>query len=388
MSKDQKGFTLIEIIVILAVLSILAAVAVPMVLRIFERTAEDTTREEMDNIKKALLGDPQKLQSSFRSDFGFLGDIGCLPTAAFPSAPALDRLSTQGTLPGWSFNPTQQAGAGWKGPYITGTAGEEFAKDQWGNNYTYTATGVCPLMATLKSDGPGQSTSADDITVDIVANETTATVRGTVKDAAGVGLEAVDVEYYSAANNGTLTTTTATTDANGNYSVSLAPFGQRAVRALPRLVYAPGSAVRAGNSVTFDIINYSQSAQVVDRMRLDYVQPPAPNFNRIRIDNLAGGWNICFSSGGPGTSAGTVVLLTCAAGQRTVAASPAARPSMRVFIDSPDTKLPDTTITGQGTKRTIEIRFVANPANTPLTVTFNAPPSVLPISVGKFTVPP
>ena len=42
---SQKGFTLVEVIVILVVLSILAAVAVPVAFRIFQVTAEDTTRE-------------------------------------------------------------------------------------------------------------------------------------------------------------------------------------------------------------------------------------------------------------------------------------------------------------------------------------------------------
>src|SRR3989338_3484547 len=98
---NRKGFTLVEVIVILAVLSILAAVAVPMALKIFERTAEDATREEMDNIKKALLGNPQKLQTSFRNDFGFLGDIGCLPTTALGG---LDGLGTAGTYPLFTFD--------------------------------------------------------------------------------------------------------------------------------------------------------------------------------------------------------------------------------------------------------------------------------------------
>ncbi|OGP53037.1 MAG: hypothetical protein A2X89_01025, partial [Deltaproteobacteria bacterium GWD2_55_8] len=133
--NHRKGFTLVEVIVILVVLSILAAMAVPVALRIFERTAEDTTREEMDNVKKALLGDPQKLQTSFRNDFGLLGDIGCLPSVAFGG---LDRLLTQGSYLGWNFNSTTQTGAGWKGPYITGTPGEDFKKDQLGNDYTYT----------------------------------------------------------------------------------------------------------------------------------------------------------------------------------------------------------------------------------------------------------
>ncbi|MBI2999500.1 MAG: prepilin-type N-terminal cleavage/methylation domain-containing protein, partial [Deltaproteobacteria bacterium] len=103
--KSRRGFTLVEVVVILVVLSVLAAVAIPMAFRIFQVTAEDATREEMDNIKKAMIGNPQKLQSSFRSDFGFLGDIGCMPAV-------LDRLLTDGGLPTpYTFDSTKQAGA-------------------------------------------------------------------------------------------------------------------------------------------------------------------------------------------------------------------------------------------------------------------------------------
>ncbi|MEE9145706.1 MAG: prepilin-type N-terminal cleavage/methylation domain-containing protein, partial [Candidatus Binatia bacterium] len=37
--NQQKGFTLVEAIVVLAVIAILASIAVPMALRIFEITA-------------------------------------------------------------------------------------------------------------------------------------------------------------------------------------------------------------------------------------------------------------------------------------------------------------------------------------------------------------
>ena len=150
--NNRRGFTLIEVIVILAVIAVLAGIAIPRALRIFQTTAEDATTTEMQNIKKALLGDADKLQSGTRTDFGLLGDIGCLPTTALGG---LDRLLTQGTYAAWSFSSTAQIGAGWKGPYITGAAtGQataEFTNDQWGNAYTYTpAGGACPLTATFK----------------------------------------------------------------------------------------------------------------------------------------------------------------------------------------------------------------------------------------------
>lgn len=384
--SSRKGFTLVEVIVILVVLSILAAVAIPVALKIFERTAEDTTREEMDNIKKAIIGDAQKLQSSFRSDFGYLGDIGCLPSTTIGD---LDRLLTQGSLPAWSFDSTKQTGAGWKGPYVTGTPGEDFKTDQWGNNYSYTATGACPLTATLTSSGASTSLTSDDITVTIASNETTATVRGTVKDTGGNLLEAVPVEFYSAVSGALSTAGPVDTDANGNYSFTSVPFGPRAVKAKPNFLYALGSVTGAGTTmITFNILNYAESVVAINRMKVDWNTAAGPSqFNRIRIDLGGGGGLVtCFSGN---TTPGVVVTLTCAAGDRTVAASPAARPSTRVFIDSFDVKLADTAITGAATPATMEIRFIggAVPAGTmPTTVTFNPSPLAGEfLSVVKFT---
>jgi prepilin-type N-terminal cleavage/methylation domain-containing protein len=364
----RKGFTLVELIVVLAVIAVLAAIAVPLAFRIFQVTAEDTTREEMDNLKKAIIGDPRKLQSSFRSDFGFLGDIGCMPAN-------LDRLLTAGTLPTpYSFDSTKQAGAGWNGPYITGTPGEEFNKDQWGNLYTYSVPGGgCPLTATLTSNGPNGQPGGDDITLSIAANETTATARGKVKDTSGVGLESVPVEFYSPVS-GTLTTTTANTDANGEYVFTSAPFGPRAVRALPRLVYSPGSVTTAngGTDITFKVVNYSTSSYTIGRMQADYTG--GATYDEIRINGTAVDPLGTFSSG-------TNVNVT----NTVIAASSATRPSMRVFVDSPDTQLPDTTVSGQGTVATIELNnFTQDVRGIPFTVTFN-PTGAFPISIVKFT---
>lgn len=375
--NNRKGFTLIEVIVILGVIAILAAIAVPLALRIFERTAEDATREELANLKKAMIGDPQKLQSSFRSEFGFLGDMGRIPAN-------LDELLTQGSLPAFTFDTSKQAGAGWKGPYITGaaagSAAAEFKKDQWGNDYTYSDTDFTNADGQagdgkITSNGPnGTFGNADDIVLEILKNETTATnVRGKIKDTAGNGLEAVPVEYYSAVN-GVLTTTTATTDANGEYVFTSAPFGPRAVRALPRLAYSPGSVTTAGGGtdITFKVVNYSTGTYTIDRMQATYTG--GATYNQIRINGTAVDPAGTFSSG-------TNVNVT----NTVIAASSATRPSMRVYVDSPETQLPDTTISGQGTVATIELNnFSQNMSGVPITVTFN-PTGGFPISIVKFT---
>ena len=365
--RDHKAFTLVEVVVILVVLSVLAAVAIPMAFRIFQVTAEDATRGEMANLKNAMIGNPQKLQSSFRSDFGFLGDIGCMPAV-------LDRLLSAGGLPTpYTFDSTKQAGAGWKGPYITGTPGEVFTTDQWGNSYTYTPeAGPCPLTATLTSSGPDVASTSDDITVSMAAAETTANVRGTVTDTAAVGLEGVPVEIYAAVN-GVLTTTPGTTDANGNYVFGSVPFGPRGVRALPRLVYSPGSVTTGGGGtdITFKVVNYSTSAFVIDFVQAVYTG--GATYNQIRINGPAVDPAGTFSSGSNVNVTNT-----------SIATASAARPSMRVYVDSPDTQLPNIIISGQGTVATIELNnYSADMRGTPFTVTFTDTGGVT--SIVKFT---
>ncbi|HBA38539.1 MAG TPA: hypothetical protein DCZ05_01990 [Deltaproteobacteria bacterium] len=386
--NHRKGFTLVEVIVILVVLSILAAMAVPVALRIFERTAEDTTREEMDNVKKALLGDPQKLQTSFRNDFGLLGDIGCLPSVAFGG---LDRLLTQGSYLGWNFNSTTQTGAGWKGPYITGTPGEDFKKDQLGNDYTYTpVAGTCPLTATLTSNGPdGQPATADDITVTIVANETTATVRGSVKNASGVGLRDVPVEIYYPENGAPKAPTpTATTDANGNYSFPSVPFGARSVKPNVTLVLVPGSITVTGgnfNNVNFQVTNYSGSAFNVTGLTVTCPsgvgQVDDVEFDGSNVENPDNSNRPC----------GTLMSLSGGATSFSGNSSPPA--ALRVFVDSADTQLPDLILRGGGTTRTITLQDFETSGgsnidmrNRTLTVTFTL--SVGGPAVITFTTPP
>lgn len=365
--KQRQGFTLIEVIVILAVLAILVGVAVPVAMKIFERTAEDATREEMDNIKKAILGDLRKLQSSFRSDFGFLGDIGCLPTT-------LGQLLTQGALPPWSPPASpQQVGAGWKGPYITGVPGEEFDKDQWGNAYTYTpVAGLCPLTATLTSSGASTSLTSDDITLSILANETTATtVRGAVKDSAGFGVQGVSVELYSPVN-GVLTTTPINTDANGEYSFTSVPFGPRAVRALPpaRFFLVPGSAVAetfggdAGRNVVFQIVNYSATAITITTITASW-NPSADRYDDIEINQI----NVDDSAPPPNNNFDSAELVDIT--DTAISANPLPSSSVRVFVDSADAQLPDIKL-GTGSTARIELQFEGGDdmRNRDFTVTF------------------
>ncbi len=150
---DKKGFTLIEIIVSMAILSILAGVMVPLVYRTWESNEIATTRARMADLKVAIAGAPELYQQGVRTHYGFVGDIGALP------ATLDDLLIDSGAWPGW------------RGPYLGGGFNSTTYKlDAWSNPIAYTEH-VPPLIvageevaATLRSSGPDRTFgTADDI---------------------------------------------------------------------------------------------------------------------------------------------------------------------------------------------------------------------------------
>jgi prepilin-type N-terminal cleavage/methylation domain-containing protein len=300
MRQRSKGFTLIEVIVILAVIAILAAMAIPTALRIFQTTAENTTNDEMTNLKKAILGDITKLQNGVRTDFGYLGDVGCLPTSL------QDLITKPAGMNSYSFNTTVQIGAGWNGPYITGSAtGQataEFTKDQWGADYHYTSTAcTAPFTSTFYSNGPNtvdDSNSGDDINYSLAAADTTSTISGYVKDPNGnpVGSSTVTMNYPS---NGAPATLNQTTNASGFYQFSNnIPLGKRSINVTPKLIVtsaratitAPTNATVCGGGVSrvsqchyleFTIVNYTAAAVTVTNVTATYASTPASFYYRI-----------------------------------------------------------------------------------------------------------
>ena len=101
----RKGFTLIEVIVILAVIAILAAMAIPTAFRLFLVTASSSTSTEMQKIKYAMVGNPDLIAYDLRSDFGYLGDVGCLPSSL------QDLITTPASVPVYTTNLAAQVAA-------------------------------------------------------------------------------------------------------------------------------------------------------------------------------------------------------------------------------------------------------------------------------------
>ncbi len=113
------GFTLIEVIVVMAIISIMAGIMIPMVYRVWESNDEEMTRTRMRELKIALVGDRRLVQNGVRTHFGYAGDMGQLPGSLN------DLIADPGV-------------SNWHGPYLpAGFDTATFNKDAWGRAIEY-----------------------------------------------------------------------------------------------------------------------------------------------------------------------------------------------------------------------------------------------------------
>jgi general secretion pathway protein G len=130
--KSRRGFTLIELMVVIVILGLLAALVAPKFLKRGEEAKVTTTEVQMKNIEQALK--LYKLHNSF------------YPTTE-QGLKALVEKPEEDPVP-----------KNWKGPYI-----EKIPKDAWGNDFIYISDGK---QFNLISPGPdGEEGTEDDLKV-------------------------------------------------------------------------------------------------------------------------------------------------------------------------------------------------------------------------------
>ena len=337
---SEKGFTLIEVLLVIIVIGIMAAVAFKSMDVALDNSRWDATTQEMEKLSWAIAGNPDLFANGVRSDFGYVGDVGSLP-------PNLDALVT---------NPGGYAT--WRGPYIRNDFNQnpdDYKTDAWGNLYTYTG-GV-----TIASGGSGGNPITKQY-ANAASDLTSNSVLGVVTDAQGnaPGTSASGVSIRITYPNGSGSTTTSTTNPNssGNYSFSsIIPQGIRTVTAiytptndtlvrnavvLPKsttlvdfkfrgnlwatggaggsLAYVSGTASLngAGEDLTFVIRNVGSSNVSVTSIKATYSHTPTSYYEQVRWSGnqvanqnnprFASGQTVTFSSSQTITVGSTVTI--------------------------------------------------------------------------------
>jgi general secretion pathway protein G len=159
----RDGFTLIEVLVAIAAVSILAGAVAPLVVREMTRARTDDTSRRMVRLVEGMVGGPES------GGFGYVGDMGGLPST-------LEDLVTRGSQTafaqtGYGF------GVGWNGPYVR-EAGPlaDITEDAWGTAFSYSSA-----AAQVQSAGPDHVLgNGDDLLYPAIAPPTTGILTVTV----------------------------------------------------------------------------------------------------------------------------------------------------------------------------------------------------------------
>ncbi len=214
----HKGFTLIELVMVILIMAIVATMTVSFLQGGTDGEKWEETRQKLEQIRYAILGERRLENGVDRARFGYFGDMGRMPTSL--------TVLTAAETPAWVMDTFYGVGAGWRGPYFSGkfTGGQSMLVDAWGNNLVYSTT----ALSSLASDNANGGTAfASDITVTFPAVERLSTVRGRVSEnRAAMANEVVLLQYPV---NGTLTAITTTADANGAFLFPGVPYGRRSI---------------------------------------------------------------------------------------------------------------------------------------------------------------
>lgn len=136
-SGGRDGFTLIEIVMVVVVLGILAAIVVPGMSGLSDSTRINVTKSEMLMLKRAIIGSSSITSGGRYLDLGFEGQVGRPPADLTELAVKPDSVMAYDSY----------TRIGWNGPYID-TANGDYLFDAWGEAYVYD-----PVERTILSCG-------------------------------------------------------------------------------------------------------------------------------------------------------------------------------------------------------------------------------------------
>ncbi|MEE9553666.1 MAG: prepilin-type N-terminal cleavage/methylation domain-containing protein [candidate division Zixibacteria bacterium] len=211
---NKRGYTLIEMIMVIVIIGILVSVAARSLNNTSDNQRFNQTTEEMGTIARAIAGDERLISGGARTDFGYIGDIGALP-------PDLDALVAN---PGGYLT--------WRGSYLRRGFVEDvdgYKMDAWNQPYIYSG-GV-----TVGSNGGGSPVTKQfaNSTVELLLNTVTGFVRDSNGAPPGDSASNVAITLYYPDGAGSITSSAISPSRAGEFSFSdIIPIGLHRIMAI------------------------------------------------------------------------------------------------------------------------------------------------------------
>lgn len=142
-SNMRRGLTLLELVVVLAILAALTTVAAVATDNVISQGRFDLTQKTLENVRRSVIG-PDGTDSNTSSEVlaGFVADIGRLPFAvgSDPTTQLAELWSNPAGLEPFGIktspsDPEIALACGWRGPYLRLPVGSESLVDGWGNPF-------------------------------------------------------------------------------------------------------------------------------------------------------------------------------------------------------------------------------------------------------------
>ena len=152
----KAGFTLLELVIVLAILAALTTVALRSLDGVEDQSRYDATRRSLDNIQAAVLGAANERDADGSLLVtGFVADVGRLPYAVGndPTTQLQELWTNPNGLLGFAIAvaPDDRSvvlGTGWRGNYLRLSLSQSSLLDGWGQTYgLFGADGVNPPSA-------------------------------------------------------------------------------------------------------------------------------------------------------------------------------------------------------------------------------------------------